>query len=56
MERDYTCLACSEPFKVMNESPDPVSPETPLSVNCPRCDVLNRITWPAGLHYAVVPK
>jgi hypothetical protein len=20
MERDYTCLACSEPFKVMNES------------------------------------
>jgi DNA-directed RNA polymerase subunit RPC12/RpoP len=56
MERDYTCLACSKPFKVMNESPKPAAPEVSLGVACPHCGTSNRVTWPAGAHFAVVPK
>ena len=57
MERHYTCIACKEPFKVMNEANQPVAPDATVTVKCPiaACQTENVITWPKGTIFFVVP-
>ena len=56
LERDFDCIACAAPFKVMNEVRAMDSPEVPTDVSCPLCNANNRITWPPGVRAVVVPK
>ena len=37
MERDFDCIACAAPFKVMNEVMRTETPEVALDVSCPLC-------------------
>ncbi len=56
MERDYNCIACAAPFKVMNEIPSPATPEAATEVSCPLCKAKNSITWPTGARVVAIAK
>lgn len=54
--RDYTCMACHQPFSVMNEIPIPETPEEQIELRCPSCNARTAITWPSGARAVVVAK
>jgi hypothetical protein len=56
LERDFDCIACAAPFKVMNEIMRTEAPEVALDVSCPLCKANNRIAWPPGMRAVVVAK
>jgi len=56
LERDFDCIACAAPLKIMNEIMRTEAPEVAIDVFCPLCNANNRITWPTGMRAVVVAK
>jgi len=56
MEKIITCVTCMKPFRVMRPVPWPAEAlNVEVDVECPYCRRQNRITWPKGARFIVVP-
>jgi DNA-directed RNA polymerase subunit RPC12/RpoP len=57
MEKIYSCVNCSQKFKVTDDPTKPVSRQHEIegNVECPFCGKINAIIWPQHGFFLVLP-